>query len=789
LGSNRNIEFTIWIDTPAYTGLGDTVFDKDNTAEQKTFPVIPEGSTIKASVSGLWGPAWVKMYVDDERLFSEGFEYLEDDSYMAEIKVPSHDLSAEQKKLVEKDQYVQNGNLRLRNLVRNFVDLKYTYRPDETPILRWSDENVQAENDAVEETEAPIEPLENPDKFAQNIKKDLPEDIKNFGMNFPLTMQDDYGVKSIEVHLQLPEDFIDKPVFHGEKYFIKPMSTAAGAAYTTTTFFDLSAHPYAGLPVEITIKAIDDAGQTAETSERIFTLNERTFSQLLAQRLVNLRKKLIWEGIEAAKNVSFDLRFQLQYPEDMRDDPSIWLALKNVKRRLENAKSNEDIEPLIETLWTIALDLEDMGLSKAARELERITSKMTRALRSEKTSDEEKLELFDEYREKMATYLDKLREFNENRDTSAADLNEELMKDLLNPGPLQEMLDQMEILAENGDYDSLEDMIADLQALLESFALGGAMPPELQAMQKGLDVMQGLVDNQKHLLSETEELAKRIPESVKRPQKGFGEIMPAPEGIFEEWFQGDIPPPPSAKNELFLTPRPETPEPRAPLGPGQIPIPEDFGRDTPDLPPPPLGRAPALPQPPMDNNAPQSEWADNNNELEIYDDTLPDTWEEANIQEVLRFILGDVMGEIYNFTDKLPETMPLAELEMRKSTRTLDDDRPDESVPVQEEVIRLLEQAQEELQKQMQEEMQKRAGGQGSGVGSRFRPRSTDPLGRPTNPEEDENLFAEDSEVEVPDSFDKRRIDEILEYLRKNSGDPDRTQIEREYFRRLLKQF
>jgi hypothetical protein len=190
----------------------------------------------------------------------------------------------------------------------------------------------------------------------------------------------------------------------------------------------------------------------------------------------------------------------------------------------------------------------------------------------------------------------------------------------------------------------------------------------------------------------------------------------------------------------------------------------------------------ALPAPPMDNPK-QSNMPD------VYDDTLPDTWEEANIQEVLRFILGDVMGEIYNHTDQLPETMPLAELEMRKSTRTLDNDRPDESVPVQEEVIRLLEQAQKDLQDQLQEEMAKRAGGKNSGVGSRFRPNPTDPLGRPTRPEEDDNSFAENSEVEVPDSFDRRRIDEILEYLRKNSGNPERSRIEREYFRRLLKQF
>lgn len=782
LGSNASLNYTIWIKAPSYTGLGDIVFDKTSAEDQKTFPIIPEGSTIKATVDGLWGPAWLKLYVGDTKILSKSFAHIEDESFMTETTVPSYDLpqSTTAKETKETSGAIgQNGTLNLRNLIRNFVSLDYTYRPDETPTLIWSDEKKDAaQSNTKKEKTKNKKPEISADKYEENPKKISSGEAQDFGMRFPITMQDDYGIKSLEVHLKLADSVTDKPYYNGENHFTKPISTAAGSSYSTNSFFDLSAHPYAGLPVKITITAIDDAGQKATTTPRLFTLKERVFSHLLAQKLVNMRKKLIWDGVAAAPNIAFDLKFQLQYPEDMRDNPSIWLALKNVKAHLENAKSNQDIAPIIETLWTIALDLEDMGLSKAARDLERITSKITRALRSSKTPDTEKLALFNEYREKMARYLDKLREFNENRDTDSADISEDLMRDLLNPAPLQEMLDQMELLAENGDYDSLEDMIADLQSLLESFALGGGMPPELKAMQKGLDVMQGLIDNQKHLLAETQELAKRIPESIKLPQKGFGEAITPPSDIFQEWYDGDIPPPP-ANNKILILPQKGMNLPKPPLGLGQVPIPDNLQNS----------ERPKSPFETPKKDRQQQEEDSANAKPEIYDDTLPDTQEEANIQEVLRFILGEVMGEVFNFTDKLPETMPLAELEMRKSTHTLDEDRPDESVPVQEEVIRLLEQAQKELQKQMQEQMQQNAGGAGSGIGSRFRPRSTDPLGRPTNPDEDNNMFADDSEVEIPDSFNRRRIDEILNYLRKNSGDPERSRIEREYFQRLLKQF
>jgi hypothetical protein len=250
-------------------------------------------------------------------------------------------------------------------------------------------------------------------------------------------------------------------------------------------------------------------------------------------------------------------------------------------------------------------------------------------------------------------------------------------------------------------------------------------------MERGLNVLGGLIDNQKYLLGDTQELAPLVPDHVKKPQKSFGELLPVPQDLMSEWK--DL-------NATEMPPAPSLP---------------DMSRQNDDM---------------------------------IFDDTNPeqestdlDLQPQENIQEVLRFILGELIGEVYDFTSELPETMPQAELEMRNSTTTLDDQRPDLSVPIQEEVIRLLEQAQQDLQEQMQEQMEQRTGMQ-------MRQGQTDPLGRPQG-EEEYIGPREDSDVEVPDQFDRRRIDEILEYLRKHAGDPERSRIEREYFKRLLRAF
>ena len=72
-----------------------------------------------------------------------------------------------------------------------------------------------------------------------------------------------------------------------------------------------------------------------------------------------------------------------------------------------------------------------------------------------------------------------------------------------------------------------------------------------------------------------------------------------------------------------------------------------------------------------------------------------------------------------------------------------------------------------------------------SGTGQKY-----DPLGRRYDDDEDDpNGRGVDSQVEVPDEVQKKRVDEIIKMLRDRSGDRSRSQEELEYFRRLLRQF
>lgn len=782
LGNTDHIGIALWIEPPEYTEMSDIVLDaaelkaarNQDASQQDSFIQIPEGSHIQISLTNLWGPSWMRI---------------------GNIKVPLNEIDENNKgaTLILPELPDEKGVLSVHNLLQRFVSLPFQYINDSAPEINWQahtqeekpaflptrKEQEQLDKDkeedkAEEENEDKAEkeeinpfapPAPKKDKKASTKPK---KDAVPYGMNFPLIMSDDYGIKLIKLEGKLPADIQDTPKYGDMIAIEKSVATLPKQLIKTYSFFDLSHHPWAGLPVEITIKATDEAGQATSTPMRVFTLPERQFSHILAAKLVALRKKLIWNGLDAAKDVSFDLFFQLKYPEDMRNDPSIWLGIKTASERLMKAyeanSENEDLSDVINLLWTMALELEDLGISNAANALQDATDAISRALRRKNTSPERMQDLFNDYRNSLTHYLEKLRQLHENRNIGEIDdIPPEVVQDLLAPEALREMLKQMEDLNKTGDYRSLEDMIARMQSLLESFALGGGMPPDLEAIAKGMNVMQGLIDQQKSLLSDTEGLADLMPEDTKKlPEKGFGTLLEFDNDVTRSWNDGDMPPPPGNVLNRNL----------------QKQAPEDEEFNDPD------GIITGVPffNSPLPAQEEEKQAESETQDVESYDDSLPETKEQAGIQEVLRFVLGEVMGEYFEMSDELLPNMPMAELEMRNSTRTLGKNRPDHSIPIQEEVIRLLEEAMEQMQQKMREGMSQRSG-------MNFSPQQTDPLGRPQSPDQDGQYFSEDSDVEVPESFAKKRIDEILEYLRKHSGDSQRPKIEREYFERLLRQF
>ncbi len=144
-------------------------------------------------------------------------------------------------------------------------------------------------------------------------------------------------------------------------------------------------------------------------------------------------------------------------------------------------------------------------------------------------------------------------------------------------------------------------------------------------------------------------------------------------------------------------------------------------------------------------------------------------------QEALRYVLGQLMLDVSEKLDEIPETMGQAEQEMRLSENALGENFVYKSIPHQELTIKYLKDAQEELSKQFKQRMQQMIGLSFNGQ------QKLDPLGRPYG--------KESNDVKIPDRAQKKRVDEILKILRDRSGDLNRSDEELYYLRRLLRQF
>lgn len=152
-------------------------------------------------------------------------------------------------------------------------------------------------------------------------------------------------------------------------------------------------------------------------------------------------------------------------------------------------------------------------------------------------------------------------------------------------------------------------------------------------------------------------------------------------------------------------------------------------------------------------------------------------------QEALRIVLGQLMLAADEALGKIPENMGLAEQEMRGSSLRLGENNPALSIPHQEQAIAYLKEAAQQMGQQLMARLQQVTGMSLSG-GMRL-----DPLGRPYGGDGDLPGLFPGSRVKIPEESERKRVEEILNLLRRRSGELERPQEELEYYRRLLRQF
>ncbi|MBC8049605.1 MAG: TIGR02302 family protein, partial [Chitinophagales bacterium] len=291
-----------------------------------------------------------------------------------------------------------------------------------------------------------------------------------------------------------------------------PLPRASLKSGNGQTFKDLTAHPWAGLPVVMTMIAEDQAGQIGGSDAGTFMLPERRFTKPLAKALIEQRKALV-NRPDRTERVLKALEAITMEPEAIFPDFGLYLGVRSVYWRLRNDGERPAIESAVAQLWDIALKIEDGDLPEAERELREAQERLAKAL-DENASEEEIQKLMNELRQALAKFMDAMRENSQNAQKNDQD-NQKPTRQVTSK-ELEKMLKDIEDLAKTGSRDAARQMLAELQEMLENSQNGKkAQEGQSQEMMSQLDELSELMAKQQQLLDETYE-AKRKAEGAER---------------------------------------------------------------------------------------------------------------------------------------------------------------------------------------------------------------------------------------------------------------------------------
>ncbi len=548
-------------------------------------------------------------------------------------------------------------------------------------------------------------------------------------MKLPYAAGDDYGVQSGTATIELDLASVDR------RYGLAPEPeprevisvelpmpiTGDRTDFIEDFIEDFSEHPWAHLPVKITLSARDAADQETQSEPYITALPARRFFDSLAAAIIEQRRDLLWTR-ENATRVAQVLRAVSHLPEDLFRSNTAYLRLRVTLRRLETF-TEYDLKPkqqaeIAQSLWDLAVLIEEGTLADALERMRRAQERLTQAMQNGAT-DEEIAELMQELREATQDYmrqLQRLAQENDGQDGQQGQ-NGETMQ--MTQDDLQRMMDRIQELMEQG-------RMAEAQQALEEF----------QQMMENMRVTQGQGQGQQ---SEGQQAMEGLAETLREQQ-----------GLSDQAFR-DL-------QEQF--------NPGAQAGENQGNEGRNGGQ----------GRGDS-----HEGQGGQGQGSDQAGEGQQGDGSLADR------QQALRDELGrqqqNLPGTGTPEGEAARDALGRAGRAMDEAEQALRGDDLAEAIDRQSEAMEALREGMRSLGEALAQNQQNQPG-QGAQEGD-MQANSRDPLGR--SPGASGSISTDDNLLQGEDVY--RRARELLDEIRRRTGESDRPEIELEYLKRLLERF
>ncbi len=338
-------------------------------------------------------------------------------------------------------------------------------------------------------------------------------------LRFAYKVDDDYGVTAAQVRVTLAEapeanapaakiptmrharatPRVSPPVI------TLPLPTSRPKNASAETYVDLTPHPWAGLPVTITLVAKDDAGNEGTSDPIDLTLPAREFTKPLAAATIELRRALAFDPTSTTRvaRILDDLTLDGQrYIEDK----TVYLALRATYWRLLVARRDSDLTGIFDLMWSIALRIEDGDISLAESDVRRARDALTEAL-AKGAGNDEIARLLEEMKQAFKRYMDALvAKGGQTPDKNLMDKFAPRDGQTVDRDQLEKMLSAIGDLARAGARDQAKAMLEQLQAIMENMQVpqqNATMTQGEQKMADTVDRMGKLIDKERQLMDET----------------------------------------------------------------------------------------------------------------------------------------------------------------------------------------------------------------------------------------------------------------------------------------------
>lgn len=553
-------------------------------------------------------------------------------------------------------------------------------------------------------------------------------------MSLPFAAADDYGVIGGTATISLDMAAVDRryglatdPEPREPITVQLPMPISGDRHdFTESLIEDFSEHPFANLPVVFSLTVEDETGQTGTSADFHHVLPGRRFFDPMAAAIIEQRRDILWSRANGPR-VAQVLRAVSNRPDDIFRSETAYLRLRVILRRLElfNDYGMSDDQQA-----ELAKAMWDLAILLEEGDLADALERLRRA--QDRLSEAMKNGASDQ---EIAELMQELR-----------DATDEYLRQLSRQAQQEGQQGDQQQMSENSmqmTQDDLQRMMDRIQELMEQGRMAEAEQAmrELQQMMENMRVTQGQGQGQQS--------------EGQQAMEGLAETLRDQQGLSDQAFR-DL-------QEQF--------NPGANSGRDQ----QNQGRDGQE------GQGQQHGQQGQGGGSGEQQG-------EQLGGGEPDAGTLAERQRALRDELRrqqqNMPGAGTPEGRSIQESLDRAGRAMDQAEESLQQDDLAGAIDNQAEAMDALRDGMRELGEQMAQQQQQGQQGQ-SGSEGEAQAQNRDPLGRSQG--SNGSLSTDDSLLQGEDVY--RRAQELLDEIRRRSGDGDRPDVELDYLRRLLERF